>query len=59
MASSSDSVILEAAKALGIDIPEAYREAVLVNFERLMEQAALVMAAPLPDDSPLNGEFDP
>jgi len=41
--------IFETAERLGIPVPEAYRETVLANYERLLQQAALVMAAPLPD----------
>ena len=43
--------ILEIAERLGIPVPEAYRDGVIVNYHRLLEQAALVMAAPLPDAS--------
>jgi len=41
--------ILEIAERLGIAVPEAYRDGVIVNYQRLLEQAAVVMAAPLPD----------
>ena len=35
------------ANMLGIAVPEAYRDGVITNYERLLQQAALVMAAPL------------
>lgn len=41
--------ILEIAERLGIPVPETYRDSVIANYQRLLEQAALVMAAPLPD----------
>jgi hypothetical protein len=41
--------ILEIAEALGLPVPEAYRDGVIVNYERLMRQAALVMATPPPE----------
>jgi hypothetical protein len=40
--------ILKVAEMLGFPVPEIYREGVIVNYERLLQQAALVMAAPLP-----------
>jgi hypothetical protein len=40
--------ILAIAERLGVAAPEAYREGVIANWERLLQQAALVMAAPLP-----------
>ncbi len=42
--------LLEIAERLGLPVPEAYRDGVIANWERLLQQAALVMAAPLPDD---------
>jgi hypothetical protein len=39
--------ILQIADRLGFPVPEAYRAGVIANYERLMQQAALVMAAPL------------
>jgi hypothetical protein len=42
--------ILEIAERLGLPVPEAYRDGVIANWERLLLQAALVMAAPLPDE---------
>jgi Protein of unknown function (DUF4089) len=41
--------ILKVAEALGFPVPEAYRDGVIANYERLLQQAALVMAAPLPE----------
>ena len=41
--------VLEIAERLGLPIPQAYREGVIANWERLLIQAALVMAAPVPD----------
>ena len=43
--------VLEIAKRLGIPVPKAYRDGVIANYQRLLEQAALVMAAPLPEAS--------
>ena len=51
--------VLEIAKTLGIVIPDEYRASVLANFERLMEQAALVTAATLPSDADDGSEFVP
>ncbi len=51
--------IFEIAAALGIAIPDEYRASVLANFERLMEQAALVTAATLPSDADNGSEFTP
>lgn len=45
---------LEIAEQLGLPIPEAYRDGVIANYRRLLEQAALVMAAPL-SETPLTG----
>jgi hypothetical protein len=41
--------ILEIAARLGLPVPEAYRDSVIANYQRLLELAALVMAAPLPE----------
>ena len=41
--------VVEVAEQLGLPIPEACREGVVANYRRLLEQAALVMAAPLPE----------
>ena len=38
------------AERLGFPIPEAYRDSVAQAFARLLEQAALVMAAEVPGD---------
>lgn len=43
--------IFEIAGRLGLPVPAAYRDSVLANYERLLVQAALVMAAPLPESS--------
>ena len=43
------NAILEIAETLGFPVPEAYGEGVIANYERLLQQAALVMAAPLPE----------
>ena len=46
---AQDLDALKIAGMLGFPVPEAYREGVIVNYERLLQQAALVMAAPLPE----------
>jgi hypothetical protein len=51
--------ILRIAAALGIPVDEAYRDGVIANYERLLQQAALVMAVPLPETSPGPMEFEP
>ena len=43
--------VLEIAARLGTRIPEAYRDGVAANYERLLQQAALVMAAPVSEAS--------
>jgi len=43
--------ILEIAETLGFPVPESYRDGVIANCQRLLQQAALVMAAPLPETS--------
>ncbi len=45
------AAIREIAERLGLPIPEAYRDGVIANYERLLQQAALVMAAPLSETS--------
>ena len=51
--------IFDIAASLGITIPEAYRDGVAANYARLLEQAALVLAAPLPDATDSATEFEP
>jgi hypothetical protein len=51
--------ILKIATALGIPVDEAYRESVIENYERLLQQAALVMAVPLPEATAALAEFEP
>jgi len=46
------------AERLGFPISEAYREGVAQAFERLLEQAALVMAAEVPV-GPCGTDFEP
>ena len=41
--------IFQTAEHLGLPVPAAYRDSVLANYERLLQQAALVMAAPVPE----------
>ena len=43
--------IFELAASLGIPVPEGYRAGVADALARLMEQAALVMSAPLSEAS--------
>jgi hypothetical protein len=57
--SPKSEAILDVAASLGIAIPEAYRDGVAVNYARLLEQAALVMAAALPDTTDSATEFEP
>jgi hypothetical protein len=60
MAAKNLYAILEIAASLGIPVAEAYRGGVLENYERLLQQAALVMAAPLPDTGEdHHAEFEP
>jgi hypothetical protein len=47
------------AERLGFPIPEHYREGVAQAFARLLEQAALVMAAPVPSDPGGSADFMP
>jgi hypothetical protein len=51
--------ILEIAASLGIPVAEAYRDGVIANYERLLLQASLVMAFPLPETSDSPAEFEP
>lgn len=51
--------ILRIATALGIPMDEAYRDSVIANYERLLQQAALVMAVPLPESPADPMEFEP
>jgi 1-carboxybiuret hydrolase subunit AtzG-like len=51
--------ILRIAAALGIPLDEAYRDGVITNYERLLQQAALVMAVPLPETPAGPMEFEP
>jgi hypothetical protein len=59
MAPKNLDAVLDIATALGIPIPDSYRESVIANFDRLLEQAALVMAAPLPNAVDDGSEFEP
>jgi hypothetical protein len=59
MANQNLSAILEIAASLGIPVPEAYRDGVIANYERLLQQALLVMAFPLPESRDSPAEFDP
>jgi hypothetical protein len=47
------------AERLGFPIPEPYREGVAQAFARLLEEAALVMAAPVPGDPGGGTDFVP
>ena len=47
------------AERLGFPIPEPYREGVALAFARLLEQAALVMAADVPSDPGGSTDFIP
>jgi hypothetical protein len=59
MAVTDFGAILKLATTLGIQVDEAYRESVIANYERLLQQAALVMAAPLPGTTAGPAEFEP
>lgn len=59
MAATDRDAILEVATALGIPVDEAYRDSVIANYERLLQQAALVLAAPLPEALAGPAEFEP
>lgn len=45
------SAILDIAAALGLPVAEEYQTSVIQNYERLLEQAALVMAVKPPEDT--------
>ena len=45
------SAILDIAATLGLPVAEEYQASVIQNYERLLEQAALVMAVKQPDDA--------
>ena len=51
--------ILRIAAALGVPVDEAYRDGVIANYERLLQQAALVMSVPLPETPAGPMEFEP
>jgi hypothetical protein len=59
VAATDRDAILEVATALGIPVDEAYRDSVIANYERLLQQAALVLAAPLPEALAGPAEFEP
>ena len=59
MAAEKRNAILEIAASLGIPVAEAYRDGVIANYERLLQQASLVMAFPLPASSDSSAEFEP
>ena len=51
--------LAQIALRLGLPIPEAYRAGVLANFDRLLDQAQLVMALELPPVAAPKPEFEP
>jgi hypothetical protein len=53
------SAILDIAAALGIAVAEEYRNGVIQNYEKLLEQAALVMAVPVAEAVDDGAEFVP
>jgi hypothetical protein len=59
VAAEDRNAILELAASLGIPVAEAYRDGVIANYERLLQQASLVMAFPLPETSDSPSEFEP
>ena len=59
MVTESRQAILEVAASLGIPVAEAYRDGVIANYERLLQQASLVMTFPLPETSDSPAEFEP
>ena len=59
MAAEDRNTILEIAASLGIPVAKAYRDGVIANYERLLLQASLVMAFPLPETSNSPAEFEP
>jgi hypothetical protein len=59
VAATNHDAILEVATALGIPVDEAYRDSVIANYKRLLQQATLVMEAPLPEAPVGLAEFEP
>jgi hypothetical protein len=59
VASQTPDAVLGIAASLGIPVAEAYRDDVAANYERLLRQAALVMAYPLPESRDSPQEFEP
>lgn len=59
MATQNLDAILEIAALLGIPVPEAYSGGVIANYERLLQQASLVMAFPLPEWRDGPADFEP
>jgi Protein of unknown function (DUF4089) len=59
VAGTDFDAILRIAAALGVPVDEAYRDGVIANYERLLQQAALVMAVPLPETPAGAMEFEP
>jgi hypothetical protein len=59
MTTKDFDAVLEVAAALGIPVAEAYRDGVVANYGRLLQQAALVMAAPMPDSLDSAADFEP
>jgi hypothetical protein len=59
VAAEDRNAILEIATLLGIPVAEAYRDGVIENYKRLLAQASLVMAFPLPETSYNQSEFEP
>jgi hypothetical protein len=59
VAAEDHNAILETAASLRIPVAEAYRAGVIANYERLLAQASLVMALPLPDTGDSRAEFEP
>jgi hypothetical protein len=59
VATEDRNAILEIATSLGIPVAEAYRNGVIASYERLLVQASLVMAFPLPETSDSPSEFEP
>lgn len=51
--------ILDIAERVGFPVSEAYREGVIVNYARLLQQAALVMSASLPETAEELPDFVP
>lgn len=59
MANPLPDDIFELAARLGTPVPETYRAGVADALARLLEQAALVMSATLPDGVDGASDFDP